>query len=223
MMLRVAREVAWLRLGSYTDHVVNAAAASPARTIRPSPINSRNRRTSASRIDAGSWPTRGMTRSIDGMCPRCLTQNLDQAMQRLAGRLTVGDQRKADVACAWIETIALLSRQIAAGNHAHAGVAIESYRCRLVAALLCDIEPDAEAAGRALVAVAIAEDLVGEIELDAIELAVLFDMRLVAIGGGCDLLQRHRHLRGCDIAQLVEGGEKCLVAGGKADAHARQV
>src|ERR1700759_1109051 len=111
MMLRVAREVAWLRLGSCTDHVVSAAVARPAKTIRPSPINSRRRRTRASRIDAGRWPTKGMTRSIDGMCPRCLTQNLDQAMQRLAGRLTVGDQRKADVACAGITAIRLLSRQ----------------------------------------------------------------------------------------------------------------
>src|ERR1700730_6438451 len=127
-MLRIARAVvAWLRLGSCTDHVVSAEAASPEKMIRPSPINSRRRRTSASRIDAGKWPTRGMTRSIDGMCPRCLTQNLDQAMQRLAGRLTVGDQRKADVACAWIGTIVLLSRQIAAGNHAHAGVTIAAH------------------------------------------------------------------------------------------------
>src|SRR6201989_546949 len=106
MMLRAAREVAWLRLGSCTDHVVSAEAARPARMIRPSPINSRRRRTSASRIDAGRWPTRGMTRSIDGICPRCLTQNLDQAMQRLAGRLTVGNQRKADVARAGIAAIA---------------------------------------------------------------------------------------------------------------------
>src|SRR6202011_5199256 len=117
-------------------HVVSEEAASPDKMIRPSPINSRRRRTSASRIDAGRWPTRGMTRSIDGMCPRCLTQDFDQAMQRLAGRLTVGNQRKADVACAWIGTIALLSRQIASGNHAHAGVTIESHRGRFVAAVI---------------------------------------------------------------------------------------
>src|ERR1700742_4125020 len=167
MMLRIAREVAWLRLGSCTDHVVSAAAARPAKTISPSPISSRKRRTSASRIDAGKWPTRGMTRSIDGMCPRCLTQDLDQAMQRLAGRLTVGNQRKANVARAWIAAVRLLSRQIAAGNHAHAGVAIKFPRHRFVAAEVGNIEPDAEAAGRALVAVTIAENLVGEIELDA--------------------------------------------------------
>src|SRR5689334_24494110 len=101
-----------------------------------------------------------MTRSIDGMCPLRLTQNLDQAMQRFTGRLTVGNQREPDVACAGIETITLLARQVAAGNHAHAGVAIEFHRGRFVAAVLCDVEPDAEAAGRTLVSVAIAEDLI---------------------------------------------------------------
>src|SRR5215813_11073715 len=99
-----------------------------------------------------------MTRSIDGMCPRCLTQNLDQAMQRLAGRLTIGNQRKADVACARIAAVWLLPRQIAAGNDAHPGVAIKFHRHRFVAAEFGHIEPDAEAAGRALVAVTIAED-----------------------------------------------------------------
>ncbi len=48
-------------------------------------------------------------------------------------------------------------------------------------------------------------------------------MRLVAIGGDRDLLQRHRHLRGGDIAQFMKQAEKFLVAGGEADAHARQV
>src|SRR5690349_8155423 len=134
-MLRITRDVvAWLRLGSCTDHVVSAAAANPEKTISPSPINSRRRRTSASRIEAGRWPTRGMTRSIDGMCPRWLTQNLDQAMQRLAGRFTIGNQRKADVARAGIGAVRLLPRQIAAGNHPHAGVAIKFHRGRFVAA-----------------------------------------------------------------------------------------
>jgi hypothetical protein len=48
-------------------------------------------------------------------------------------------------------------------------------------------------------------------------------MRLVAIGGDRDVLQRHRHLWGCDIAQLVKGSEKLAVAGGETDAHAGQV
>ena len=66
-MLRIAREVAWLRLGSCTDQVISAAAATPASAIKPRPASSRSRRASASRIEAGNWPTRGMTRSIAGM------------------------------------------------------------------------------------------------------------------------------------------------------------
>ena len=66
-MLRIAREVAWLRLGSCTDHVISAAAATPASAIRPRPASSRKRRARASRIADGKWPTRGMTRSIAGM------------------------------------------------------------------------------------------------------------------------------------------------------------
>ena len=65
-----------------------------------------------------------------------------------------------------------------------------------------DIEPEEKAAGRTLVAVAVADDLVGEIEFRAIELAVLFDMRFVVIGRDRDVLQRHRHLRRGDVAQL---------------------
>ena len=66
-MLRIGREVAWLRLGSCTDQVISAAAATPDSEISASPASSRRRRASASRIDAGKWPTRGMTRSIAGM------------------------------------------------------------------------------------------------------------------------------------------------------------
>ena len=33
-MLRIGRDVAWLRLGSRTDHVINAAAATPDSAIR---------------------------------------------------------------------------------------------------------------------------------------------------------------------------------------------
>ncbi len=66
-MLRIARDVAWLRLGSCTDQVISAAAATPDSAIRHKPASSRRRRASASRIAAGNWPTRGMTRSIAGM------------------------------------------------------------------------------------------------------------------------------------------------------------
>ncbi len=66
-MLRIARDVAWLRLGSCTDHVISAAAATPDNAIKLNPASSRKRRAKASRIEAGNWPTRGSTRSIAGM------------------------------------------------------------------------------------------------------------------------------------------------------------
>ena len=144
-------------------------------------------------------------------------------MQRFGCCFTVLHQRQANIAGAGIAAVGLPARQIASGHHAHAAVLVEFHRGRFVAALGRDVEPDAEAAGRPHIAVAIPEDLVGEIELDAVEPSIFLDMRLVAIGGNRDMLQRHRHLRGGDVAQLVEGGEKFPVAGGEADAHARQV
>src|SRR5487761_2465954 len=98
MMLRIARDVAWLRLGSCTDHVISAAAAPPASVSNPRPASSRSRRPSDSRIAAGNWPTRGMTRSIAGMLlfahdlvgkpvpafsDHASVQNFDQPVQRL--------------------------------------------------------------------------------------------------------------------------------------------
>src|SRR5260370_40695373 len=99
-MLRMAREVAWLRLGSCTDHVISAAAATPDSAIRPSPASSRTRRTKASRIDAGNWPTRGMTRSIAGMLirPLRLIENFDETMQRLGCCFAVLHQPEPDIA-----------------------------------------------------------------------------------------------------------------------------
>src|SRR5262249_40923709 len=79
------------------------------------------------------------------------------------------------------------------------------------------------AARGSLVAEAVAEDLVGKIKLDLVELAVLLDVRLVVITGDADLLQRYRYLGRRDVAQFVEGGEEALVARDKADPHARQV
>jgi hypothetical protein len=73
------------------------------------------------------------------------------------------------------------------------------------------------------ITVAAAENLVGQIELDPVQPAILLDMRLVAVGGYPDVLQRHRHLGRRDIAQFEIGGEEFLVAGGEADAHARQI
>src|SRR6202035_154277 len=66
-MLWIGRDVAWLKLGSCTDHVTSAAAAPPANVSKPRPASSRRRRTSASRIAAGDWLTEGMTGSTSGI------------------------------------------------------------------------------------------------------------------------------------------------------------
>src|SRR5215475_9771715 len=126
-----------------------------------------------------------MTRSIAAMLVGALRliQSFDQPMQRLGRRFGVRYQRQPDVTGAGIAAVVLLPRQITSGDHAHAGIAIKFDARRFVAATIGDVEPDAEAACGAMVAIAIAEDLVGEIELDAIEFSVLLDMRLVAIGG----------------------------------------
>src|SRR5215470_9572181 len=128
-MLRIAREVAWLREGSCTDQVISAAAATPDSAIRPSPTSSRMRRVSASRIDCGKWLTRGMTRSIAAMLFSALRliQGFDQPVQRLGRRFRIRHQSEPDVTGAGIAAVILQPRQIASGDHAHAGVAIESY------------------------------------------------------------------------------------------------
>src|SRR3954451_13228617 len=156
-MLRIARDVAWLRLGSCTDHVISAAAATPEKAIKPSPTSSRTRRASASRIDAGKWLTRGMTRSIAGMLMSLagLFQNFDKPVQRLGRRFTVGDQREADVTRAGIGSVRLLPRQIASRDHAYAGVPVKFNGRGFIAAERRDIEPDAEASSRPAIAVTV--------------------------------------------------------------------
>src|ERR1700738_999326 len=177
-MLRIARDVAWLRLGSCTDHVISAAVATPESAIRLNPASSRRRRAKASRIAAGNWPTRGMTRSIAGMLmgPSRLIQNFDQPVQGLGCCFTVLHQRQADVAGAGIAAVGLLPRQVTSRHHAHTAVLVE-FHCRgFVAAMGRHVEPDAEAAGGPDIAIAIAENLVGEIEFHSIEPPVLLDI-----------------------------------------------
>ncbi|MGY4484002.1 hypothetical protein ACVWWR_003193 [Bradyrhizobium sp. LM3.2] len=85
------------------------------------------------------------------------------------------------------------------------------------------VEPDAEAGIGPAIIVTIADDLVGEIELDPVKPAILLDMRLVAVSNCRDMLERNRHLRCRNVAQLEEHADELFVAGGKTDAHARQV
>ena len=146
----------------------------------------------------------------------------DEAMQRLGGDLLVLHHGDADIVRAGIAAVGLLAREIAAGHDAHAGLAPQRERRRFAAALRGDIEPEEEAARGTAIAVAVADDLIGEIEFLPIEAAVFLDMRLVAVGGDGDVLRRHRHLRRGDVAQFEIGREEAAVAGGEADAQTGQ-
>src|SRR5262245_56897373 len=139
-MLWIGFEVAWLRLGSCTDHVMNAAAAALASAISASPASSRTRRVSISRIESGSRSAKGITRSIILMHGsaivrgRSSTQHLNDAMQGFCGGLAVLHQRKTDVTLAGIRAVGLLARQVGAGDHAHAGLLVETQRHLFAAA-----------------------------------------------------------------------------------------
>src|SRR5215469_9872103 len=108
-----------------------------------------------------------------------LSEDRDDAMQRLGRGLLVVHHGDADVVRAGIAAVELLARAVAAWQHAYAALAPESRGCGLTAALRRDVEPQEEAAGRPAIAVAVADDLIGEIELQPVEVAVRFHVRLV--------------------------------------------
>src|SRR6267142_1547368 len=98
-----------------------------------------------------------------------MIERLHQPVQRFGYGFTVLHQRQPDIAVAGIAAVGLLPREVTSGQHAHAGSLVEFHRRRYVAAMRGDIEPDAEAAGRAVIAVAVAENLIGKIEFYPIE------------------------------------------------------
>src|SRR3569623_47286 len=140
-----------------------------------------------------------MTRSMADMLIR-LSQSRYQPVQRLGGGRAVLHQGQANKSRARIEAVGLEPRQIAARHDAHAGLLEQPQGNGRIVADLGRIEPDTEAGIGPAIAVTIADDLVGEIELDPVESADLLDMRFVAIGTGRDMLERHRYLRRRDVA-----------------------
>ena len=144
-------------------------------------------------------------------------------MQCIGRRVLIMHHGDADIVRAGIETVRLVARDIAARQDAHAAFAPQLHRRRFAAADMGDVEPQKEAARRALVAVTIADDLIGKIEFECVKAAIIFHMRFVRIGGDTDLLVRHRHLWRGDIAQIEEGLQETGVAGGEADAQSRQI
>src|SRR4051794_3144900 len=102
-------------------------------------------------------------------------------MQGLGRCFAVRHQSETDVTGAGIAAIELGPSQIAAGDDAPAPVPKKFHGCPPVAAALRDTQPDAEAAGGPPIAIAIAEDLVGEIEFDPIQPPIFLDMRFIAV------------------------------------------
>src|ERR1700744_3637722 len=115
-------------------------------------------------------------------------------MQRLGCCFTVCDKREANESPAGIAPVRLLPCEVAAGNHSHASISVKLDGYRFVSAFCSDIEPDAKAAGGTPIAVAVAQDLVGDVELDAVKPAVFLDMGFVVVGGDRHILDRNRHL-----------------------------
>src|SRR5580704_375574 len=188
--LRTGASVAWLSDGSCTDQVASASVAIMARLSSAMPATSRKRRRSKapSRPESEAMPSR-LRSTIDIAITRS-TQHRDEAVQRLGGDFVVLHHGDTDVIGAGIRAIVLLARQITARHHAQAGFAPKFQRRRFAAALRRDVEPEKKSAGGALIAVAVADDLVGEIEFLAIEPPVLLDVFLVVIGGDGDVLHR---------------------------------
>ena len=103
-MLRIGREVAWLRLGSCTDQVISAAEATPdnGNQAETGELAHTPRQPLADRrwqmIDQGK---EALDRRHAHGALR-LTQSLDQAVQRLGRGFGVLHQRKANETCARI-------------------------------------------------------------------------------------------------------------------------
>src|SRR5262249_37852961 len=219
--LRAGVLVAWLSDGSWTDQVASASASSPAITMRARPPSSRRRRRNASRKESGRKFRPSKPRSIAAMV--FSPQHRDETMKRLRGRLVVLPHGEADVAETGIRSVGLFARQIAARHHAKTRLAPEAQRHGLIAALRRNVEPEKESTRGTSIAVALADDLIGEIVFLRIEAAIFLHMPFIAIGGDRNALRRHRHLWRRNVAQLQKPGEECSIAGGKADAQPWQV
>src|SRR5688572_22211147 len=110
---------------------------------------------------------------------RPLTQRRHEPMQRFGGDLAVLHHRDTNVVFSWVGAVGLVARRILAGQNPQACFFPKLQSCSHAAALRRNIEPEEESAGGSLVAVAVADDLVGEVELGAIERLILLDMGLV--------------------------------------------
>ena len=147
------------------------APPSCARLISAMPPISRSRR----RSTAPRWPERKAMPSRPRSIMRhrhALSAQPSTATRRCSASAVVSlvlHHGDADVAGARIAAVGLLAREIAAGHDAQPAFAPEPQRRRFAAAVRRHVEPEEEAAGRAAIAVAVADDLIGEIEFVPIE------------------------------------------------------
>src|SRR6202034_4701498 len=91
-------------------------------------------------------------------------EHRDEAVQRLGGGFPVLHHGDADIVRARIASVRLLAGQIAAGHHAHPGVAPQGKCRRLAAALGGNVKPKKKSAGGPAIAVTVDDDLIGELE-----------------------------------------------------------
>src|SRR5438270_13888873 len=91
-------------------------------------------------------------------------------MQRLRGGVVIVYHGDPYETFARIAAVGLRLRQVTARNHAQARLPPQMHGGGLVAALRRYVEPQKEAAGRSSIAVAVADHLIGQIELAAVEI-----------------------------------------------------
>src|SRR5262245_39940924 len=143
-------------------------------------------------------------------------------MQRLRRGRLVLHHRDPDIVRAGIAAVALFTREIAPRYNANTRLGPQALCYSLAATLFRDVQPEEKSAGRALIPVTVADDLIGEIELLGIEPAVIAHMYLVVISGDRHILGGCWDLRRRDVPQFKVWREKSPVAGGEADAQAGQ-
>src|SRR6202043_3752662 len=110
------------------------------------------------------------------------------AMQRLSRGLCVMHHGDPDEVRTGIAPVVLVAGGVASGQDFYAGLAPQPCGRRLAAAMSGYVEPEEKPSGGAPIAVAVADDVVGEIEFLPVEFAVGFDVAFVAISRDRDLL-----------------------------------
>src|SRR5882762_9466078 len=137
-------------------------APSNASVISANPAISLKRLRMMSRKCSETKATTSRLRSEAGIIAPSFVHG-DEAMQRLRRCRTILNHSDADVVRARTAAVGLLAREIAAGHDAHAGLLPQPFGHVLAPTIFRLVEPEEKSAGRTLVAVTVADDLVGQI------------------------------------------------------------